>query len=129
MFNKRQILSASILGAALLSGNALAQNAVIVNGKSIPKSQLDKLVQRSGQPDNPQVRDQAREMLVTRELVLQEADKRGVLQKEIVREQLEQARMGVLVGAVFEDYVEKEFVAEADLKAAYESVKAQYTGK
>ncbi|QWE09517.1 peptidylprolyl isomerase [Polynucleobacter ibericus] len=129
MLNTRQIFTISILGAALLSTNGMAQNAVIVNGKSIPKAQLDKLVQRSGQPDNPQVRDQAREMLVTRELILQEADKRGVIQKAIVREQLEQAKVGVLVAAVFEDYVEKEGVAEADLKAAYESVKAQYTGK
>jgi peptidyl-prolyl cis-trans isomerase C len=129
MLNTRQIFSLSLIGTALLSANVVAQNAVIVNGKAIPKSQLDKLVQASGQPDNPQVRDQAREMLVTRELVLQEADKRGVIQKEIVREQLEQAKMGVLVAAVFEDYVEKEGIAEADLKAAYESVKAQYTGK
>ncbi|MBU3639250.1 peptidylprolyl isomerase [Polynucleobacter sp. AP-RePozz3-80-G7] len=129
MINKRQILSIGLLGATLLSANAIAQNAVIVNGKAIPKVQLDKLVQRSGQPDNPQVRDQAREMLVTRELVLQEADKRGVIQNEMVREQLEQARIGVLVAAVFEDYVEKEGVAEADLKAAYESAKAQYSGK
>lgn len=129
MLNTRQVLSISILSAALFSANVFAQNAAIVNGKAIPKAQLDKLVQRSGQPDNPQVRDQAREMLVTRELVLQEADKRGVIQKEIVREQLEQARMGVLIAAVFEDYVEKEGIAEAELKAAYESVKAQYTGK
>ena len=129
MLTTRQIFSFSILSAALFSANVMAQNAVIVNGKAIPKAQLDKLVQRSGQPDNPQVRDQAREMLVTRELVLQEADKRGVIQKEMVREQLEQARIGVLVAAVFEDYVEKEGVAEAELKAAYESVKAQYTGK
>jgi peptidyl-prolyl cis-trans isomerase C len=68
-------------------------------------------------------------MLVTRELILQEADKRGVIQKESVRDQLEQSRMGVLVAAVFEDYVEKEGVAESDLKAAYDSVKTQYTGK
>ena len=129
MFNTRQIFTISVLSAALLSVNAFAQNAVIVNGKSIPKAQLDKLVQKSGQPDNPQVRDQAREMLVTRELILQEADKRGVIQKESVRDQLEQSRMGVLIAAVFEDYVEKEGVAEADLKAAYETVKSQYTGK
>lgn len=129
MLNTRQIFSFSLFSATLLSANVMAQNAVIVNNKAIPKAQLDKLVQRSGQPDNPQVRDQAREMLVTRELIIQEADKRGVIQKEMVREQLEQARMGVLVGAVFEDFVEKEGVAEADLKAAYESVKAQYTGK
>jgi len=129
MLNTRQIFVIGTLSAALISANVLAQNAVIVNGKSIPKAQLDKLVQRSGQPDNPQVRDQAREMLVTRELILQEADKRGVIQNELVREQLEQARMGVLIAAVFEDYVEKEGVAEADLKAAYDTVKLQYTGK
>ena len=129
MLNKRQIFAISLLSASLISSYSYAQNAVIVNGKSISKAQLDKLVQKSGQPDNPQVRDQAREMLVTRELILQEADKRGVIQNELVREQLEQARMSVLIAAVFEDYVAKEGVAEADLQAAYDSVKSQYTGK
>ena len=129
MLNKRQLIATAALAALVLPHHAFAQNAVIVNGKSIPKAQLDKLVQKSGQTDNPQVRDQAREMLVTRELILQEADKRGVIQNEMVREQLEQARMSVLIAAVFEDYVAKEGVAEADLQAAYDSVKSQYTGK
>ena len=129
MIHSRYIFTLSLLTASLLSANVIAQNAAIVNGKPIPKAQLDKLVQKSGQPDNPQVRDQAREMLITRELILQEANNRGVLQKESVREQLEQSRVGILVAAVFEDYVEKEGVAESDLKAAYESVKAQYIGK
>lgn len=128
MLNTRHLISFS-LAALLISAPAFAQNAAIVNGKSIPKTQLDKLVQKSGQGDNPQVRDQAREMLVTKELILQEADKRGVIQKESVREQLEQSRVGILVAAVFEDYIEKEGVTEAELKAAYESVKTQYTGK
>jgi peptidyl-prolyl cis-trans isomerase C len=126
---KLQILLTSSLFAILLSTNVIAQNAVIVNGKAIPKSQLDKLVEKMGKSDNPQVRDQAREMLITRELILQEADKRGVIQKESVRDQLEQSRVGVLVAAVFEDYVEREGVSDADLKAAYENVKDQYTGK
>ena len=126
---KLQALFTSSLFAVLLSTNAVAQNAVIVNGKAIPKSQLDKLVEKTGKSDNPQVRDQAREMLITRELILQEADKRGVIQKESVRDQLEQSRVGVLVAAVFEDYVEREGVSDADLKAAYENVKDQYTGK
>ena len=129
MFNSRKIITISLLIAGLLSSNAIAQNAAIVNGKPIPKAQLDKLVQKSGQGDNPQVRDQAREMLITRELILQEANNRELIQKESVRDQLEQSRVGVLVAAVFEDYVEKEGIAEAELKTAYESVKAQYTGK
>ena len=128
MLKTRHLIFVGI-ASILISAPTFAQNAVIVNGKAIPKAQLDRLVQKSGQPDIPQVRDQAREMLVTKELILQEADKRGVTQKESVREQLEQSRVGILVAAVFEDYVEKEGVTEAELKAAYESVKAQYTGK
>lgn len=129
MLNTRKILTMSAFGLALLSSAAFAQNAAIVNGKPIPKSQLDKLVQKSKQPDNPQVREQAREMLVTRELIIQEANNRGVTQKESVKEQLEQSKMGILIAAVFEDYVEKEGVADADLKAAYEQVKGQFSGK
>jgi peptidyl-prolyl cis-trans isomerase C len=128
MLKTRLLCLATLLCGTLLSTNSFAQNAVIVNGKSIPKAQLDKLVQKSGQADSPQVRDQAREMLVTRELILQEADKRGVIQKESVRDQLEQSRVGVLVAAVFEDFIEREGVTEADLKAAYENIKDQYTG-
>ena len=60
---------------------------------------------------------------------MQEADKRGVIQKESVRDQLDQARIGILVAAVFEDYVENDGVSEAELKAAYDSVKSQYSGK
>ena len=129
MLTTRQILTISALSAIFLSSAVYAQNAAIVNGKAIPKAQLDKLVQKSNQPDNPQVREQAREMLVTRELILQEASNRGVTQKESVREQLEQSKMGILIAAVFEDYVEKEGVAEAELKVAYEQVKSQYTSK
>ena len=129
MLNTRHILTISAFSAALLSSTVFAQNAVIVNGKAIPKSQLDKLVQKSNQPDSPQVRDQAREMLVTRELILQEANNRGLTKKESVRDQIEQSKMGVLVSAVFEDYVEREGVTEAELKAAYEQTKDQYTGK
>jgi len=68
--------------ALLISPIALAQNAAIVNGKAIPKSQLDRLVQKSGQQANdPQVREKAREVLITRELVIQEANNRGLTQK------------------------------------------------
>lgn len=129
MFNTRKTLFIGAVCASLLSSLAIAQNAAIVNGKPIPKAQLDKLVQKSNQPDNPQVRDQAREMLVTRELILQEANNRGVAQKESVREQLEQSRMGILIAAVFEDYIDREGITEAELKAAYDQVKGQYAGK
>jgi peptidyl-prolyl cis-trans isomerase C len=116
--------------ALFSSSAALAQNAAIVNGKAIPKAQLDSLVKKSGQPVNdPQVREKAREVLITRELIIQEANNRGLTQKEAVKDKIEQSRIGILVAAVFEDFVEREGVTEAELKAAYASIQADYTGK
>ena len=125
----RFVLSTACV-ALFSSSAALAQNAAIVNGKAIPKTQLDSLVKKSGQPANdPQVREKAREVLITRELIIQEANNRGLTQKEAVKDKIEQSRIGILVAAVFEDFVEREGVTEAELKAAYASIQADYTGK
>ena len=129
----RKHLSLSIISTAICLAFAPllahSQNAAIVNGKAIPSAQLDALIKKSGQGDDPKIREQGREMLITRELILQEADKTGVAQRPDVREQIEQSKTGVLVAAVFQEYIEKEGVTEADLKSAYESMKTQYSGK
>jgi peptidyl-prolyl cis-trans isomerase C len=46
-----------------------------------------------------------------------------------VKDQIEQARLGVLVSALFEDYIDKGGISEDDYKSAYESVKSQFGGK
>jgi peptidyl-prolyl cis-trans isomerase C len=113
-----------------ISASAIAQNAAIVNGKPIPKAQLDRLIKNSGQsPTDPKIREQGRELLITRELIVQEADKRGVTQNEEVKDQLDQARLGVLVGALFDDYINKGGITEEDYKTAYDALKSQYGGK
>jgi peptidyl-prolyl cis-trans isomerase C len=116
----------TITGA--LSTPALAQNAAVVNGKAIPKAKLDKLIANSGQGSNPELRERARDMLITRELINQEAIKRGLVTNDNIQEQLEQARLNILVGAVFEDYISRDGVSDAELKASYDQIKSQFEG-
>jgi peptidyl-prolyl cis-trans isomerase C len=128
MLNSKKILVA--LSFAFVTTAVSAQNAAIVNGKAIPKAQLDRLIKNSGQlATDPKIREQGRELLITRELVIQESDKRGLTQKEEVKDQMEQARLGVLVSALFDDYIDKGGITEDDYKGAYESVKSQFGGK
>ena len=123
-------LAVSVALTATLTTPVLAQNAAVVNGKAIPKAKLDKMLASAGQvANNPELRDRARDMLITRELINQEAIKRGVINNDGIQEQLEQARLNILVGAVFEDYIQREGVTEAELKTAYEQVKGQFSGK
>jgi peptidyl-prolyl cis-trans isomerase C len=116
------------LSAALITP-AIAQNAAVVNGKSIPKAKLDKLMESSGQANNPELRERARDMLITRELVNQEAVNRGIIANPAIQAQLEEARLNILVGAVFDDYVKRDGVTDTELKAAYDQVKGQFEGK
>jgi peptidyl-prolyl cis-trans isomerase C len=123
-------LAVSVALTATLATPVMAQNAAVVNGKAIPKAKLDKMLASAGQvANNPELRDRARDMLITRELINQEAIKRGVINNDGIQEQLEQARLNILVGAVFEDYIQREGVTEAELKSAYEQVKGQFSGK
>ncbi|AOY90610.1 peptidylprolyl isomerase [Cupriavidus sp. USMAA2-4] len=124
---KTSVLSFS-LAAVLAAGSlpAFAQNAAVVNGKAIPSAKVDKLIASTGQPDNPELRDRARSMLIDRELLLQEANKRGVTQRDDVQEQLEQAKLNVLAGAVFEDYVKTHGASDTELRKQYDKIKSQF---
>ena len=70
MLNSKKILVA--LSFAFVTTAVSAQNAAIVNGKAIPKAQLDRLIKNSGQSaTDPKIREQGRDLLITRESVIQ----------------------------------------------------------
>jgi len=117
---------------ALAAAPAFAQTAVTVNGKAIPSSRIDQMVQQvvaSGkQPDSPQLREAAKKELINREVLVQEADKQGYGTHADVKAAIETARQGILISAMMNDYVKKHPVKDADVKAEYDKVKAANMG-
>jgi peptidyl-prolyl cis-trans isomerase C len=117
---------------ALAAAPAFAQTAVTVNGKAIPSSRIDQMVQQvvaSGkQPDSPQLREAAKKELINREVLVQEADKQGYGTHADVKAAVETARQGILISAMMNDYVKKHPVKDADIKAEYDKVKAANMG-
>ena len=110
---------------------AQAQNIASVNGKPIPKSRVDALIQqaeRSGQKVSPEIQQQARDQVVLREIFVQEAEKRGVAASPDFRSQMELARQSILIRELFEDYRKKNPVADAEAKVEYDKFRAQATG-
>lgn len=107
---------------------ALAQNIAVVNGKPIPSSRVDTMVKQmaaQGQQDTPQLRAMVKEELINREILLQEANKRGVSNTPEVKNQLELARQQITIRALVNDFLKKNPVKEADMKAEYDRFKAQ----
>jgi peptidyl-prolyl cis-trans isomerase C len=127
---KKQMLSAALV--ALLAAPAFAQNIAVVNGKPVPSSRAQALkqqVEASGRPLTPDVMEQIKQELITREIFMQEAKKRGLDASDEYKNQIELARQTILIRALFADHQKKNPVTDADIQAEYDKFVAANGGK
>lgn len=118
---------------ALAAAPAFAQNAATVNGKAIPASKVELMVKQvvaqGKQTDSPQLREAIKRELIGREVLIQEADKQGFGTRAEVKAALENARQSIIINAMLADYVKKNPVKDAEIKAEYDRYKAQLGDK
>jgi peptidyl-prolyl cis-trans isomerase C len=114
---------------AVIAVPAFAQNVAVVNGKAIPTSRVEAVVKQvvaqGQQPDSPQLRELIKKDLIGREVMMQEAEKQGFSKDAAVKTQIENARQAIIVNAMIGDYVKKNPVSDADIKAEYDRFTAQ----
>ena len=124
-FKPARLLVVLFAAAAL---PAMAQNLAVVNGKAVPSSRADLMVKQmtsQGQQDTPQLRAMIKEELINREILIQEADKLGLGNTADVKSQMEIARQSIVIRALVADFVKKNPVSDADIKAEYDRFKSQ----
>lgn len=117
---------------AVVAAPAFAQNAATVNGKAIPAAKVDQMVKQvvaqGQQPDTPQLREAVKKELISREVMLQEADKQGYGKKPEVTAAIDNARQSITINAMLADYVKKNPVKDAEIQAEYDKYKAAVGG-
>jgi peptidyl-prolyl cis-trans isomerase C len=123
-------LFALVLAAMLASGTAHAQNAPAkVNGVTIPQQRVEFFVKNlvaQGRPDTPELRNRVREELINRELLSQEAARRGLDKTPEVRMQVELARQDILASTIMRDAMRGSAAVNEDaVKKEYERLKTQ----
>ena len=115
-----------VIAGSLAAATCNAQ--VKVNGVTIPQNRIDLLLKSAlaqGQADTPELRNRVREMLVERELLAQEAAKKGLDKTPDFAVQLELQRQAMLAQAYVQDYIKANPVTEEIIKKEYDSAKAQ----
>ncbi len=128
------LVAKTIVASAFIAagGIAAAQNIAVVNGKPISRAKADAFVQelvKQGQQDTPQLQAMVRQELVDREILVQEAERRGLPAKADVRFQLDNTRQQVLINALVQDELKKSAISDADVKAEYDRLTAGDAGK
>lgn len=110
------------------------KNVAIVNGVPIPQSRIDfvakaQIAQSQGQQqDGLEFRENVREIMITREILYQEAIKRKLDKNPDYQLQLGLAKQQIILGVLFEDINKKTQPSDADVFKEYERVKAQQGG-
>ena len=113
---------------------AAAQNIATVNGKPVPKSRVDTLLEqatRGGgqqQQHTPELEQRVRDEVVIREIFMQEAETRGLAGTPDYQNQMELARQTILIRELFSDFQKKNPVKEEESRAEYDKFKSQASG-
>jgi len=135
--HKLSKLAAAMLLSALISVPAIAAEKAkgaafaTVNGVAIPQSTADAFIaeqKAQGAPDSPDLKNAVREELIRRELLVQEAKKKGLDKSAAVVAQAELARQAIYIRSFIQDYVKSHPITEEQLKADYEKIKTQLGG-
>ena len=122
-----------LLFPLMFSLTAPAEDAVLtVNGKTVPKTQVEMTVKNLAR-QNPQMGAAeldkfARDELIARELLKQEAERRGLAASAEFKERLEMARSDLLVVALELDELKKNPIKDEEARAEYDRYKAAAGG-
>ncbi|MCG2578205.1 peptidyl-prolyl cis-trans isomerase [Dechloromonas sp. XY25] len=123
-------LAALLVAGAIVSAPALAADKgkafATVNGQPISQSVYNAFVaeqKAQGTPESPELQGAIKEELVRREILAQEAKKKGLDKSANIQGQMELAKQAVLIRAYLSEYVKANPISEAQLKAEYDVIK------
>jgi Parvulin-like peptidyl-prolyl isomerase len=105
---------------------AKSSDAATVNGIPVPQSDVDALVTArvaQGVRDTPELREHLRDYLIKRELLAQEAIRRGIESDPEFATQLTLTKQSLLVKELLQQYGKKNEPTEKELKAEYNRYK------
>lgn len=125
-------LAAVLVAATVLSAPVLAADkgkaVATVNGQPIAQNLYEAFVaeqKAQGAPDSPELQNAIKEELVRREILSQEAKKKGLDKQPEVAAKMDLARQAVLIQAYLADYVKSHPVGDDKLKKEYDTIKSQ----
>ncbi len=126
-----KLLKLCTLALALSAGMAAAQNVAIVNGKAVSKARVEALlatVKARGQQVTPEIEEQAKQAVITREIFAQEAERRGLAAGDGFKHRMDYVRTEVLMNELMAQ-AQKDLVTDAELKAEYDKFASANGGK
>ena len=117
--------------ALLAPAFAWSQTIATVNGRAVTKASVDQLIAAvvpAGETITPAIEKRAQTEAVTREILLQEAHRKGLENDPAFKTDMQQLHDAALIRSLMRDYQQQHPVTEAELAAGYEDFKKAVEG-
>ena len=121
--------------ALATAGIAQAAPVAVVNGTAIQQNELDSAVSaivRSGGgriKDTPELRNEVKQQLINRQVILQESARRGLDKTPQFKERMDAVRDDLLQQALIDDLAKQNPVSDAQVRAEYDKLKSALSGQ
>jgi peptidyl-prolyl cis-trans isomerase C len=99
-------------------------NVAVVNGHPIKAAELELVIRQINQKDTPELRAALRDKLIEFDLLMQEAKKQKIADREDVKFQADNAARNVIIGALLREELEKHKITDEQLHAEYDRQKS-----
>jgi peptidyl-prolyl cis-trans isomerase C len=110
--------------AAAAPAAAPSGNVAVVNGHPIKTAELELVIRQINQKDTPELRAALRDKLIEFEILLQEAKKRKITDREDVKFNADNAARNVIIGSLLREELDKHKLTDDQIKAEYDRQKA-----
>lgn len=109
------------LGSFAKGSDALVKvNGVVINNQAV-EDVVKSLTQNGRQKDTPELRQSILNQMVDQEVLVQQAYKSGLDKTPDFNKGVERFKRNYLIQSLFQDYLKKNPIADADLKAEYDA--------
>lgn len=108
--------------------SATEEAIATVNGVTVPKSRFDLLLAgqtSQGQQDTPEFREELREIMITREVLAQEAMRRKINENDDYKQQMDAMQQQLLLSLLFNSFIVEMEPTEEQMQAAYTRIKSE----
>lgn len=123
-----KVFAGILIATGLYATTSMAESSfATVNGVGLPQSQLDFTLKAKvgAQAKNPEVVKNVKQALINRELIVQEAKKKGLDRETDVVRMIEDARQEIIAQNYYANFMKSHPITDADVKKQYDSMKAQ----
>jgi peptidyl-prolyl cis-trans isomerase C len=124
------VLAATAIGLTSVAHAADSKEIASVNGKSITQQDYDQFLSENTKGNSGQInRQQVINELVSRELVYQDAIKKGIDKDPEVLQKLEAVKLSLIIGAALDKAMSNPPLKDAELKKIYKEKVAEFNQK